>query len=52
MSSPGGQSEQVVHGVRVVPQAVGLLQQLEGGHTQRLRDTQRLLVIGLAGGVA
>lgn len=34
--SPGGQSEQVVHGVRVVPQAVRLLQQLEGRHAQSL----------------
>lgn len=44
-SSPGGQSEQVVHGVWVVPQAVGLLQQLECGHAQSLQDKERLLVI-------
>lgn len=34
--SPGGQPEQVVHGVGVVPQAVLLLQQLEGRHAQSL----------------
>lgn len=39
--SPGGQPEQVVHGVRVVPQAVLLLQQLEGRHAQSLEKQKR-----------
>lgn len=38
LHSPGGQSEQVVHRVGVIPQTVGLLQQLEGRHTQSLEE--------------
>lgn len=36
--SPGGQSEQVVHGVGMIPQTVLLLQQLEGRHAQSLEE--------------
>lgn len=47
--SPGGQPEQVVHGVGVVPQAVLLLQQLEGRHAQSL-EKDRSSVSGQGGG--
>lgn len=33
---PGCQAEEVVHGVRVVLEAVGLLEELEGGDAERL----------------
>lgn len=36
MGVPGGQPEEVIHGVRVVLEAVGLLKQPESGDTQRL----------------
>lgn len=36
LDEPRGEPEEVVHGVGVIPQAVGLLQQLEGGHAQSL----------------
>lgn len=37
-NSPGGQSEQVVHGVGMIPQTILLLQQLEGWHAQSLKE--------------
>lgn len=36
--SPGGQSEQVVHSVGMIPQTILLLQQLEGWHAQSLKE--------------
>lgn len=38
LDKSGGQPEQVVHGVRMVPQTVLLLQQLEGRHAQSLEE--------------
>lgn len=38
--SPGGQPEQVVNGVRVIPQTVWLLQELESGHAQSLEEEE------------
>lgn len=38
--SPGGQPEQVVHGVGMIPQTILLLQQLEGGHAQSLEEEE------------
>lgn len=41
--SPGSQSEQVVHGVGVIPQTIRLLQQLEGWHAQSLMEEEAIV---------